>query len=217
MNLKKEIEKIKKSPIKKIVDKRLKEFSSFKNKSEEEWFSELCYCILTANSKAETALAIQKELGEKFLTKTPAQIKKVIQKNKHRFHNNKTKYIIEARNNKFIKNKLKKEIQTIIKKDTYENEKKAREFLVKNIKGIGYKEASHFLRNVGYKYLSILDRHIINTLLENKIIKEKPKSLTKKNYLEIEQKFIKLAKKLNITPLKLDLYLWFMKTGHILK
>ncbi|GAJ17855.1 unnamed protein product, partial [marine sediment metagenome] len=31
------------------------------------------------------------------------------------------------------------------------DEIKLREWVVKNFKGLGYKEASHFLRNIGYK------------------------------------------------------------------
>ena len=92
----------------------------------------------------------------------------------------------------------------------------AREWLVKNVKGIGYKEASHFLRNVGYKNLAILDRHILNLMDEEGLI-EKPKSLTRKNYLEIEKKFIALSKRLKMSAAELDLHMWHMKTGEVLK
>ena len=49
------INELRVSKVSKIVKQRLKEFEAFKNKSTAEWFSELCFCILTANSKAETA------------------------------------------------------------------------------------------------------------------------------------------------------------------
>jgi N-glycosylase/DNA lyase len=96
-------------------------------------------------------------------------------------------------------------------------EKEARDWLVKNIKGLGYKEASHFMRNVGYKNLAILDRHIINVMHDYKVLKQKPKALTKKNYLEIETKFKKLSKQLNMSAAELDLYMWYMKAGEVLK
>jgi N-glycosylase/DNA lyase len=207
MKLLNEVEKSKNS-IRDKVNVRLNDCCFFANKSNEEWFSELCFCILTANSKARTAIAIQKELGAKgFLTKSQKEISDTIRKNKHRFHNNKSKFIVEARKHKNIKDELAK----------INEQKEKREFLVKNIKGIGYKEASHFLRNVGYFDLAILDRHILNLMLENKIIKEKPKSLNRKTYLDIEEKFDSLAKKANMSIAELDFYMFFMKAGEVLK
>ena len=190
-----------------LIQLRLKEFSSFEKKSNEEWFSELCFCILTANSRAKTALAIQTELGPKgFATNKQAELVETIKRNKHRFHNNKSKYIVEARKFKDIKEIIKEKSET-----------DARLWIVENIKGLGYKEASHFLRNTGHFNLAILDRHIINLMLEHNLLNEKPKSLTKSNYLEIESKFNELAKKLKITPAELDLNMWYLKAGEVLK
>lgn len=203
----KEIKYIKNSSVKNKVDKRLKEFKNFKNKNTKEWFSELCFCILTANSKAVTALKIQEELTPKgFCEYSLNNVRKTIRKNKHRFYNNKAKYIIAARKHIDIKNKIKGL-----------GEIKAREWLVKNVKGLGYKEASHFLRNVGCKNLAILDRHILNLMKEYNLIKEKPKILNKKNYLEIETIFKKIADTLKMPCARLDLYMWYMKTGEVLK
>jgi len=197
----KQINVLKKSSIKNKIDNRLKEFENNK-----EWFSELCFCLLTANSKAKTAINIQNELGEKgFLNYDVEKIKDSIIKNKHRFHNNKSKFIVEARKFSDIKELLKNK-----------NEFESREFLVENVKGLGYKEASHFLRNVGYKNLAILDRHIINLMIENKII-EKPKNLSKKNYLYVEEKFKEISEKTNMNCAEVDMYMWYMKTGEVLK
>ena len=144
------------------VISRLKEFEELSKKDDREWFSELCFCILTANSKAKTAISIQKELGfEGFSKLSEDALKECILRNKHRFHNNKAKYIVESRKFVWIKNMLSG-------KTSFE----AREFLVSNIKGLGYKEASHFLRNVGYTDVAILDRHILNLMFENRLIDE---------------------------------------------
>jgi N-glycosylase/DNA lyase len=214
MNLITDINKLKNSKIKILIKKRLKEFSSFKNKNNDEWFSELCFCLLTANSKAKTAIQIQKELGcDGFKNYEHDKIKQCIIDNKHRFHNNKAKYIILARKN----GNIKKIITDIITNNNRNNQLLAREWLVKNIKGIGFKEASHFLRNVGYFNLAILDRHILRLLHENKIFKEIPKSLTRNVYFEIEKKFRRLAQQLKMTESELDLYMWYMKTGEVLK
>jgi|APSaa5957512622_1039677.scaffolds.fasta_scaffold00347_3 N-glycosylase/DNA lyase len=186
-----------------LVNTRLKEFTNLGNATNLEWFSELCFCILTANSKAATALKIQEELNTCFHSASETKIKSCIIKHKHRFHNNKTKYILEARKYKNIR-------------DIITKQEKPREWLVNNIKGLGYKESSHFLRNVGYTNYSILDRHIINLMKEHNLI-ETEITLNKTVYLQIEKIFIKLANKLNVTPAKLDLLMWFLKTGKVLK
>ena len=207
MKLINQIYELQNSEIRKIIEKRLKEFEELGKMGNDEWFSEMCFCLLTANSRARTAIEIQKQLGIKgFKEAGEETVSRVIKLNKHRFHNNKAKFIVCSRANKDIKDKLAEM-----------NEIEAREWLVENIKGLGYKEASHFLRNVGYKNLAILDRHILNLMAENKLIKEKPKSLTKNNYLEIEEKFNNLAKKLDMSHAELDLYMWYMKTGEVLK
>jgi len=45
------------------IEQRLKEFAILHQQGNDEWFSELCFCILTANSQAKRAIAIQQELG----------------------------------------------------------------------------------------------------------------------------------------------------------
>lgn len=206
-NLIKTIKQLEKSPISKTIDTRIKEFQQLNQKDNKEWFSELCFCILTANSRAQTAINIQNELTPQgFLTKNQKTLSNCIKKNKHRFHNNKAKFIIEARKHK--------EIKDII---TKEDKQDPREWLVKNIKGLGWKESSHFLRNTGHNNYAILDRHIINLMHEHNLIKDKPKTLTKKNYLKLEKLFNGLTEELNMTPAKLDLYMWYMKTGKVLK
>ena len=192
---------LRRSSIKNKIDSRLKEFEN-----NNEWFSELCFCILTANSKAKTAINIQNELGEDgFLNYGLSKIRESIIRNKHRFPNNKSRFVTEARKFKDIKNILNG-------KDEFD----AREFLAKNVKGIGYKEASHFLRNVGYKNLAILDRHIITLMAENKLI-EKPKNLNKRNYIKIEGEFKKICDRTGMSCAELDMYMWHLKTGEVLK
>lgn len=200
------VRQLEKTEINDVITKRLSEFESFKNKSEDEWFSELCFCILTANAKQKTGAAIQNQIqAEGFKTLSQETLANLIKVNKHRFHNNKSKYIVKAREFANIKTKIK---------DMTELE--ARDFLVENIKGLGMKEASHFLRNTGGQNLAILDRHILALLAEYKII-DKPKTLTPLLYREIEKKFTELASMLRMSLAKLDLFLWYMKTGEVLK
>ena len=87
----------------------------------------------------------------------------------------------------------------------------------KGIKGLGYKEASHFLRNIGLKGYAILDKHILRSLAELKIIDDPKPPNTRSKYLTIENSLKKLADKTGIDFDELDLVLWSLKTGEILK
>lgn len=203
----KDLQKFTKTKIKLQVTSRIKEFAKFRKKSNNEIFKELCFCILTANYSAEPAIKIQKEIGNGFITLTKSQLAKKLKSLGHRFPNKRAEYILEARKHK---NSLRKIIQS--SKDEFQ----LREWFAKNVKGLGFKEASHFLRNIGYENLAIIDFHIIDLLVKYKIIK-KPKALTPKKYIKIEKTLAEIAQKSNLTQAELDLYLWFMETGKVLK
>lgn len=189
--------------IQNLIETRIKEFESVGKLDNDTWFSELCFCILTANSQAKKAIAIQNQLGASgFLNKSQEELSAVIRSHNHRFHNNKAKYIVEARKFAAIKDILKN-------KSGFE----AREFLAKNIKGLGYKEASHFLRNVGYKDVAIIDRHILKFMQKYDLLSEVPKTVTPKKYLEFE----KILSEFKVEQDKLDLILWYHMTGNVLK
>lgn len=145
--------------------------------------------------------------SEGFMYKGKDQLIDSIRKNKHRFHNNKSKFILEAR--KFV------DVRDILRE--FKNSFDKRDWLVINIKGLGYKEASHFLRNTGHFDVAILDRHILNLMMENRYLRERPKSLNRKNYLEIEGILKGIADKLKMSQAELDLYMWYLKTNQVLK
>jgi len=201
------IQNLKNSQVKNLVDARLREFKEIRNESSHEIFKELCFCILTANFNAERSLKIQMEMGDEFLTAPKSDLVRRLRELGHRFPDARARYIVDAR-------KYKNSLKYIVK--TFNDDNELREWLVKNVKGIGYKEASHFLRNIGYTNLAILDFHIIDVLTKHKII-EKPTMITKRKYLEIEELLRKIARKSNLNLAELDLYLWYMETGKILK
>jgi N-glycosylase/DNA lyase len=97
-----------------------------------------------------------------------------------------------------------------------QNRDRRRALLVQNIKGLGLKEASHFLRNIGFDDYAIIDSHILD-LLERHHLITRPKTLTKKKYIEIEALLQQIATQTNLTLAELDLYLWYLETGKILK
>jgi N-glycosylase/DNA lyase len=200
-------EKQLKCGLKKTVDSRIREFKELGKKSSEEIFNELCFCILTANFTATGGIEIQREIGNGFLTLPEHELAEKLHGLSHRFPNTRAKYIVHAR-------KHKDSLVEII--NSFDSEKELRKWVVDNVAGVGYKEASHFLRNIGFDNLAIIDFHIIDILVKYGII-ERPKTLTRKRYLEIENVLEKIAKKLDISLAELDLYLWCAETGKVLK
>ncbi len=210
------INSLKKSEIKKQVDKRINEFEI--NRTVDEIFSELCFCLLTANFNAERSIKIQNEIGVNGFLNLPE--KKLVEKLKelgHRFYNKRAEYIVEARKQIgkiFAVIKQEKEKKTNKKTESLE----IRTWLIGNIKGLGLKEASHFLRNIGFKDFAIIDFHIVDLLVKEGLIgKQKRGALTQKKYLDIEQILFGISKKVNLNLAELDLYLWYLETGKILK
>lgn len=201
---------LKVSPVSVEIKERIEEFKLLGTLGEDEWFSELCFCLLTANTSALKGIEVQTKIGDGFATLPKKQLAATLKKLGYRFFNKRAEYILEAR--KHAKG-LKPRIQKLAKGDT----RKAREWLVENVKGMGYKEASHFLRNVGYTDVAILDRHILRTMHENGLIPELPKSLNRVQYLTYENLLRLIAFKFKMTLAALDLYLWYLKTGKVLK
>jgi N-glycosylase/DNA lyase len=221
MIVKEEIEKAK-SEVGVYVKQRLEEFQNLKHFGLTEFnfkpfldiepykadiFSEACFCILTANSSATLGIKIQKEIGiEGFRTLSYEVLFSKIRSMGHRFASQRAERIVLLREKEDLLNEVAK----------YENGKEARELLVKNIKGYGYKEASHFLRNIGFKDVAIIDRHISRYLFERGLVKPR-KTITKKVYLECEEALEKICEELNLNQAELDLYIFYIKTKKVLK
>jgi len=203
----KSIEKNKKWPVGRQVDKRISEFKKLKRADKKEVFSELCFCILTANCSAESCIIVQQKVSDGFVALTEKKLAEKLKKLGYRFPNKRADYIVSAR-------QKADELKELI--DSKKSGKEIREWLADNIKGLGMKEASHFLRNIGFGDVAIIDFHIIDILARYGVIRE-PKTLTKNKYLEIEKKLENIAKKTNLSLGELDLYLWYAETGKILK
>ncbi|MDR1259880.1 MAG: N-glycosylase/DNA lyase [Endomicrobium sp.] len=186
----------------------------WKNATEEEIFAELVFCIFTPQSKSVICWNAVIDLVRRnmIFCQKDVEIAKVI--NKVRFRNNKAKYVVEARKFFTINDNIK-----IRKKLTsFKNVYYLRDWIVQNIKGIGYKEAGHFLRNISIaKDFAILDRHILKNLYIYKIINKIPQTLNVKTYLEIEKKMQNFAKNIKIPMAHLDMLFWCKKTGGIFK
>lgn len=195
------------------IENRLREFELVGGRGDEEIFAELAYCICTPQSKAKLCdLAIRGMQKNNILYRGEAsEIRQFL--NAVRFGNTKAGRIVEARD-MFTKDGRLDVKEKIF---SFDSPDKLREWLAENVSGIGMKEASHFLRNIGLGAgLAILDRHILKNLKKFGVVGE-VKTLTKKRYLEIEKDMQKFAEKVGIPLEELDLLLWSSETGEIFK
>ena len=199
-----------------IIDKKINSFEDiYINGSPLDLFYELIFCILAAGTSAELAFKTTEKLKlKKFLLTANQNDIIAFLKTCYRFYNVRGKYIFLTREyltknyNFDLKNYLNKEKNEIALRNLLANDI--------HIKGIGMKAASHFLRNIGFKNIAILDKHILNKMKEIKLIPSNFK-LTRNNYIIVESKLRNFAKKTNFNLAELDLILWFMKTGKIIK
>ena len=173
-------------------------------------FVELCFCIIVANNSIENGLRAYNNIGLDFLKLDEKELKEKLKITARRFYNKRAEYIIEARKkySELIKNIDKLKAEKI-------GEFEFRDWLVENIKGFGYKEASHYMRNLGFFNFAILDRHILKFLYKEGIIKELPKSLNQRKYFEIEKILLDFSKKLKMNMAELDVYLFYIDSGRI--
>jgi N-glycosylase/DNA lyase len=196
------------------IEARLAHFGAVGKKGGRALFEELCFCLLTPQSNARSCDSAIHELKEKNLlfSGDAAAISRVLSK-KTRFHNNKARYLVEARG------KFEADGLAALERHTFSGtERQAREHFLREVKGLGLKEASHYLRNVGRgSTLAILDRHILKSLVKCGALKELPRSLTEKKYLRIERGMEKFCAKVGIPLAHLDLLFWAEETGRIFK
>jgi N-glycosylase/DNA lyase len=197
--------------VKRMVEDRMEEFRQVHEMDTYKWYEELVYCLLTAyasavmGQKCVDALCLDNVL----LEGSEDDIRRVLVETGHRFPNKRSEYIYNTRT---LAPVIKETIQG------FHDSKKARKWLVENVKGLGWKEGSHYLRNIGYFDLAIIDRHILNNLREFGLLDEDGrKGLTRKTYLAIEELLDVVSKRLQLEPGELDLYMWYRKTGKVLK
>lgn len=193
--------------IRRIVLKRIRMFKKT-GRDRRKVFSELCFCILTANYTAEGGIRIQREIGEDFFKLNRLELAEKLRSLGYRYPETRAKYIVEAR-------MLFDDVWRILKEE--DEQTKIRRWLADNVRGIGFKEASHFLRNIGFSNLAIIDKHVLRVLNRYGLIRSIPKTLSRGKYLEIEQTLSKIASELKVSLAELDLYLWYIDTGKVLK
>ncbi len=207
-----EVRRLESDPhVRRLVEEQIAEFMEMSKKDSFAWFVELVYCLLTAYSSAEMGQRCVDALQERgaILDGSAEEVAETLREQGHRFAGRRADYIVAAR-------RLAPTLKATI--TGFGASPEAREWLVGDVKGLGWKEASHFLRNVGYLDVAILDRHILSNLREHGLIPDSGgKGLTKRRYLEYERVLGRMADRLGMPLGKMDLYLWYRKTGKVLK
>ena len=197
------------------ISARLEEFRRVGSRNDERLFEELCFCLLAIQTKARAADAAVKALAVDDLL-WAGELREIapFQRRRIRFHNHKAAYIVRARERFFPPGGpgLRKSLEGL------GDAKPTRAWLVREVDGLGWKEASHFLRNIGRgDGLAILDRHILRNLQRHGVIRRMPGSLTPKRYLQIEGRMESFSEDVEISMAALDLLFWSRETGEIFK
>lgn len=188
---------------------RLDDFSRV---PEEEYFYEICYCLLTPQTNAFHADAVVKILKQQNFQENFFDTEELLRSNRHyiRFHRTKAKRLA------LLREQYPLVLESLRRRDLPPIP--LREEMIRMVNGFGYKEATHFLRNIGKSGgLAILDRHILRYLKDFGVLRSFPETLSKLQYLKIERKFQKFALSIGISIEELDLLFWSMGTGSILK
>ena len=201
--------------IKPEIIARLAEFRELKDRgSEEDIFKELVFCLLTPQSRAELCWTAVENLAKRNLLLTGDRESIANSLTGVRFKATKAQYIVEARR-KFVVNG---EIRLKSRLCGFNDVSDARDWLVREVRGIGYKEASHLLRNIGLGTdLAILDRHILKNLKLLGVIEETPASLSRRRYLELERALKHFSERIHIPLSHMDFVLWYKETGIVFK
>ena len=173
-----------------------------KNPEDKQMFGELVFCLCTPQSKAKYCRAFVESVKSDntiFSLNLEGFRRRM---DGIRFSDRKAEFIIEARN-KFPE----------IREKINSNDSDLREWLIKNVKGLGMKESAHVLRNLGHKGFVMIDVHVQRFLRKMGLYNSEKKSLTKKQYEELEKRFLGLSDKLKIPPEELDIAIWLYESG----
>ncbi len=192
---------------KSMIRERIEGFATILPK---EYFYELIYCLLTPQSSAVNASRVVETLRENDFECEDLDPEPFLREKKSyiRFHKTKARYLLSAKEQYPL---IASQLSPGASGTTL------REWLVTNVAGYGFKEASHFLRNIGFRNLAILDRHILRNLVRVGVLSDTPKTLTPRRYLFVEDGFLAFSKQVGIPLDELDLLFWSMETGEILK
>jgi N-glycosylase/DNA lyase len=197
------------------ISTRLAEFRTVGREADNDrLWEEMVFCFFTGGCSAKMGLRSVEAARPLLKAGTQAELAAALT-GVHRYPNERAKYIVHSRD--FLKDDCDLDLANRLV--AFDDDFARRDWLAKEkgIKGLGYKEASHFLRNIGYSGYAILDKHVLRCLTELKIIDDPKPPNGRARYLMVENKLRELTERVEIDFDELDLVLWSIKTGSILK
>ena len=193
--------------------------------NEETLWEELICCILSSQVSYEVAQAATFELVKSGLIgltpnfsnfrKFEEDVRALLQKPlrvrdrniRYRFPNVRAQQIVQV-------HKTVSKLGGSLSKIVYEvkQPQELRDYLIEILPGIGPKQASMFLRNIGISYdLAILDRHVLNYMHATNIVTNAgARSFGKREYLSTEMKLLKYAEELGYPVGCVDWAIWIV-------
>ena len=201
----------------KEIRARLNQFHElWRNGTDEQLWEELVFCIFTAGASARMGFRAVEAIRPFLMYGRQEEMTRALKAaGAHRFPVERPGYIVVTRNylrehcDLALREKLKSFDDPIARRDWLAREKQ--------IKGLGYKESSHFLRNIGLLGHAILDKHVMSCLADLEVVDAPKPPATRARYLETEDRLKSFAREIKIDFDELDLVLWSMKTGEVLK
>lgn len=187
---------------------RLVDFASV---DRSQWFYECCFCILTPQSSAVHADAVVTRLREESFFERGHDVVHHLRNPAAyiRFHTTKHGRLHALRDQWGL-------VEEVLTSDM-SSERERRNRLSDLVLGYGLKEASHAMRNIGFRGVAILDRHLLRLLVRCGVYDEIPSVSTRSAYWSVEEAFMRYAEQVGIDMDELDLLFWCAMTGHILK
>lgn len=197
------------------IRRRLSEFGDvWKSENDDRIWEEMVFCFFTGGCSAKMGLRSVEAVRPLLSDGTQEQLANALT-GVHRYPNARSRYIVSSR--EFLQSEYEMKLKNRL--SDFSDPLERRDWLVreKRIKGLGYKEASHFLRNIGFKGYGILDKHVLRCLFELELIADPKPPNSRSKYLTVESRLRDLAERTHIDFDEMDLVLWSLKTGEILK
>jgi N-glycosylase/DNA lyase len=194
---------------------RLAEFEEVRRSAtDERLWEELVFCIFTAGASARMGLGSVEAVRHLLAGGSHEELASALQ-SRHRYPNSRSGYIVVTR--EYLEADCRMRLRERL--EGFADPIARRDWLARTreIKGLGYKESSHFLRNVGYRGYAILDKHILRCLAEVGVLDSPQPPATRSRYLSTEERLRRFADELGVDFDELDLVLWSIKAGEILK
>lgn len=196
---------------------RLAEFREvWRSGTDERLWEELVYCIFTAGASARMGLRSVEAIRHLLAVGSHEEMTRaLVEARAHRYPAARPGYIVVTR--EYLHEDCGMRLRDRLA--AFSDPLERRDWLAKErrIKGLGYKEASHFLRNIGLSGYAILDKHILRSLAEMGVIESSQPPTTRAHYLETEEHLRRFARDVRIDFDELDLVVWSLKTGEVLK